>query len=268
MKDIILLFFAYARTGLKIRFQYKLDSVISTFAVFFREAAGIIAMYLALLKFDTINNWNIDELIFLFSLIFITYGIFIVFFMALRDFSDWIKHGDFDRVMLRPRGLLTQLVLCGADWIAALGHGTLGILLFIFSANKVGIQWNLGMAVYYIVIVISGVLIQGAIFLIFSAISIYVVETNSLKEIFYWNMRKFAIYPLSIYNKFIQSILIFVVPFAFVNYFPAQFFLRKADLAAYPQWFMYLSPIVGIGLYIIAYAFWKFSLRYYKSTGN
>lgn len=268
MKDIISLFFAYAKTGIKTRFQYKLDSVISTFAVFFREAAGIIAMYLALLKFDTINSWNIDELIFLFSLIFITYGIFIVFFMALRDFSDWIKHGDFDRVMLRPRGLLTQLVLCGADWIAALGHGTLGILLFIFSANKVGIQWNLGMVVYYIVIVISGVLIQGAIFLIFSAISIYVVETGSLKEIFYWNMRKFAIYPLSIYNKFIQSILIFVVPFAFVNYFPAQFFLRKADIAAYPQWFMYLSPIVGIGLYILAYVFWKFSLRYYKSTGN
>lgn len=268
MKDIISLFFAYAKTGIKTRFQYKLDSVISTFAVFFREAAGIIAMYLALLKFDTINNWNIDELIFLFSLIFITYGIFIVFFMALRDFSDWIKHGDFDRVMLRPRGLLTQLVLCGADWIAALGHGTLGILLFVFSANKVGIQWSLGMAVYYIVIVISGVLIQGAIFLIFSAISIYVVETGSLKEIFYWNMRKFTIYPLSIYNKFIQSILIFVVPFAFVNYFPTQFFLRKADMAAYPQWFMYLSPIVGIGLYIIAYAFWKFSLRYYKSTGN
>ena len=268
MKDIISLFFAYARTGLKTRFQYKLDSVISTFAVFFREAAGIIAMYLALLKFDTINNWNIDELLFLFSLIFITYGIFIVFFMALRDFSDWIKHGDFDRVMLRPRGLLTQLVLCGADWLAAFGHGTLGIILFIISANRVGIQWDFGMAVYYIVIVISGVLIQGAVFLFFSAISFYVVETNSLKEIFYWNMRKFAIYPLSIYNKFIQSILIFVVPFAFVNYFPAQFFLRKADMAAYPAWMMYISPIVGVGLYTLAYAFWRFSLRYYKSTGN
>lgn len=268
MKDIISLFFAYAKTGLKTRFQYKLDSVISTIAVFLREAAGIIAMYLALLKFDTINDWNIDELLFLFSLIFITYGIFIVFFMALRDFSDWIKHGDFDRVMLRPRGLLTQLVLCGADWLAAFGHGALGIILFVISANRVGIEWDLGMAVYYIVVVISGVLIQGAVFLFFSAVSFYVVETGSLKEIFYWNMRKFAIYPLSIYNKFIQSILIFVVPFAFVNYFPAQFFLRKADMAAYPEWMMYISPLVGVGLYTLAYMFWRFSLRYYKSTGN
>ena len=122
--------------------------------------------------------------------------------------------------------------------------------------------------VHYIIAVISGVLIQGAIFLFFSAISFYVLETGSLKEIFYWNMRKFAIYPLSIYNKFIQTILIFVVPFAFVNYFPAQFFLRKADMAAYPEWLMYISPVVGIALYLLAYSFWRFSLRYYKSTGN
>lgn len=268
MRDIASLFFAYAKSGIKTRFQYRLDAFTATLAVFLREAAGIIAMYLALLKFDTINNWNINELMFLFSLIFITYGIFIVFFMALRDFSDWIKHGDIDRVLLRPRGVLTQLVMCGADWLAALGHGTLGILLFIVSANKVGIEWNAVTVIYYIVTIASGVLIQGAVFLFFSAISIYFIETQSLKEIMYWNLRKFAGYPISIYNKFIQTLLIFVVPFAFVNYFPAQFLLRKPDMAAYPEWFMYISPFVGIVLYLLAYAFWKFSMRFYKSTGN
>lgn len=130
-------------------------------------------MYFSLLKFDTINNWNINELMFLFSLIFITYGIFIVFFMALRDFSDWIKHSDIDRVMVRPRGILTQLVLCGADWLAALGHGTLGITLFILSVNNVGVEWNAATILYYVISIASGVLIQGAVFLFFLAISIY-----------------------------------------------------------------------------------------------
>lgn len=265
--EILSLFFAYAKIGLKTRWQYKLDTIVTSLAVFVREAAGLVAMYLALLQFDNINGWHIDELLFLFSLIFITYAIFIVFFMALRDFSDWIKHGDFDRVMLRPRGLLTQLLLCGSDWMAAFGHGSLGIVLFLLSAGRVGIVWNGTMVLYYLVMILSGVLIQGALFLIFSSIAIYVVETQSIKGL-YWNMRSFAIYPISIYNKVIQTILIFVVPFAFVNYFPAQFFLRKPDMAAYPTWFMYLSPVVGVGLWLIAYAFWRFSLRYYKSTGN
>ena len=114
-----------------------------------------------------------------------------------------------------------------------------------------GVEWNAATILYYVISIASGVLIQGAVFLFFSAISIYFIETQSLKEIMYWNLRKFAGYPISIYNKFIQSLLIFVVPFAFVNYFPAQFLLHKPDMATYPGWFMYISPFVGIILYII-----------------
>ena len=268
MKDILQLFFSYAHSGLKSRFQYTADAIISTMAVFFREAGGVAALYLALLKFDTINGWTINEVIFLASILFLTYAIFIMFFMALRDFQDWIKHGDFDRVMLRPRGLLTQLILCGADWLAVLGHGTLGVLLFLLSANSIGIQWNFVNALYYIITIASGVLIQGAVFLFFSSLSFYVIETGRLKELFYWNAREFARYPISIYNRIVQFFMIFLVPFAFVNYFPAQFFLHKPDMAAYPEWCIYLSPLVGVLLYFAAYLFWRYSLRHYKSTGN
>jgi len=62
--------------------------------------------------------------------------------------------------------------------------------------------------------------------------------------------------------------MIYVVPFAFVNYFPAQILLRKPDMDQFPAIFLYLTPVVGLGLYLIAYTFWRFSLRYYKSSGN
>lgn len=81
-------------------------------------------------------------------------------------------------------------------------------------------------------------------------------------------MRKFAGYPISIFSKGIQFLMIYIVPFAFVNYFPAQFLLRKEDMTLYPQYFMYLTPFLGTGMYIIAYLFWRYSLRYYKSSGN
>ncbi len=38
MEDIVSLFFAYAKLGIKTRFQYKLDSVVSSFAVFFQRS--------------------------------------------------------------------------------------------------------------------------------------------------------------------------------------------------------------------------------------
>lgn len=250
------------------RMQYRVDSLVATLAVFLREATSIIVIYLALIEFDQINNWNVNEMLFLFSLLFLTYGIVVVLFADLRDFSCMIREGRFDRLMVRPRGLLFQLISNNADILAAFGHGTLGILLFLLSAGRVGIEWNLVRALYYIAAIIGGVLIQGGVFIFFSALSFYFVETNSIRDIFYWNMRKFAGYPISIYHKVIQGIMIYVVPFAFVNYFPAQFMLRKPDMEAYPQIYMYLSPVVGVVIYLLAYGFWRISVKRYTSTGN
>ena len=48
--------------------------------------------------------------------------------------------------------------------------------------------------------------------------------------------------------------MIYFVPFAFVNYFPALY--------------MYIMPAIGVVMYTGAYIFWRFSVKYYKSTGN
>lgn len=250
------------------RMQYRAESLANALAVFIRESANIIAIYLALLKFDKINGWNVNEMLFLYSILFLTYAFVVSLFADLRQFSDTIREGRFDRLLVRPRSLLLQLILNNADLIASVGHGTLGILLFAISAGKVGIHWNFATILYYIAAIVSGVLIQGGIFIIFSSLCFYFVETNSIQSIFYWNMRKFAGYPISIYHKVIQVILIYIVPFAFVNYFPAQYLLRKADMADYHEIYIYIAPFVGVVVYAIAYLFWRVSVKRYCSTGN
>lgn len=266
--DTLTMFLYYSKVTIKSWFQYKVDAVLRSLAVFLRESTGIIVIYFTLLKFNNINGWNINEMLFLFSLLFITYGILIIFFTGLRDFGSMVQQGDFDRFMLRPRGLLFQIIASNSDWFAAIGHGFLGIALFILSAHKVGVVWNVKTVIYYILAVIGGVLIQGAIFLFFASLNFYFIKTENLREIFYWDMRKFAGYPISIFHKLIQYLLMYVVPFAFVNYFPAQFLLRKADMASYPLFYMYMAPFIGIVLYLLSYVFWRFSVRYYNSTGN
>lgn len=257
----------YAKTTAKAWFQYRVDAVLKSLTVFLREATGIIVIWFTLMKFDSINGWNIYEMLFLFSLLFLTYGIMIIFFTGLRDFGKTVRSGEFDRYILRPRGLLFQIIFVNSDWFAALGHGGLGIALFLLSAWKVGIVWNFGNILYYIFTIVGGVLIQGAVFLTLASLNIYMLQTDSLKELIYWNMRKFAGYPISIFNKVIQILMVYVMPFAFVNYFPAQFLLRKNDMS-YPDFYMFLTPFIGIALYLLAYFFWHFSIRFYKSSGN
>ena len=266
--DTLQLIGVYLKTTAKAWFQYKVDALMRSLAVFLREATGVIVIYLTLLKFDSLNGWNVYEMMFLYSFLFLTYGILIVFFTGLRDFGETVRKGEFDRFILRPRGLLFQIIFVNADWFAAVGHGSLAIVLFVITARRVGVVWKVSTVLYFVFAVIGGVLIQGAIFLFLATLNFYLLETGSLKELVYYNMKKFAGYPISIYHKVIQICMIYVVPFAFVNYFPAQFLLRKPDGDIYPQVYLYLPFFVGLGLYLLAYFFWRYSIRYYKSSGN
>ncbi|MBE5927652.1 MAG: hypothetical protein E7270_11915 [Lachnospiraceae bacterium] len=256
------------KMSFRARLQYRLNTIITTLAVFVRESTNIIVIYLTLLKFGKLNDWNVNEMLFLFSIMYITYAFVVSLFADLRDFSWVIKEGKLDRLLLRPRGILLQLILNNADVMASMGHGVMGITLFVVSANRVGIVWDLHTIIYYTGAIIGGILLQGGTFIIFSSLNFYFTEVNSVREILYWRMRKFSGYPISIFNKIIQFIMIYVVPLAFVNYFPAQYLLRKSDMDNYNEIYMYIAPIVGVAVYLIAYVFWRISIRHYKSSGS
>lgn len=264
----ISLFGVYSKITIKSWFQYKLNACIQSLTVFLREASNVLIIYFTLTKFSNINGWNRNELFFLYSLLYITYAILIIFCTGLRDFDQLIINGTFDRFLLRPRGLLFQVVASNTDWFAALGHGGLGVVLFFVSANKVGIVWDGKTILYYCIAVISGTLIQVSLFLFFATMSFYIVKSQNLREVFYWNVRKFAGYPISIFNRVIQFFLMAIVPFAFVNYFPAQYFLRNRDMQNFPSVFLYLSPLIAAIMVVICYFFWKFSIKRYASSGN
>ena len=233
--DTFALFIHYSLITIKSRFQYKVDAIFRSLAVFLRESASIIIIYFMLLKFENINGWDINELLFLFSFIFFTYGLLILFFTGFRDFENMVNKGSLDRFLLRPRGLVFQIISSNADWFAA---------------------------------IIGGVLIQGALFLFIASLSFTLIKVTNIRNILYWNTRKFAGYPLSIFHGSIQFLLTYIVPFAFVNYFPAQFILRKADLIDFPITYIYIAPCVGFVLYALSYCYWRYSLKFYKSTGN
>ncbi len=268
MNNTIKVMWQYYKMEHKRNMQFPAASLVNVIAVFVRESISILVIYLTLLRFDHINDWNMDEMFFLFSLLFLTYSGVVMLFADMRRFSAFVRDGKFDRIMVRPQGMMIQLISSNADGTAALGHGFLGLVLFVVSANNVGITWNAVNILYYVFTIIGGILIQGAVFVFFSALCFYFVEVQTVRDILYWNTRKFAGYPISIFNKGIQFIMIYMVPFAFVNYFPAQYLLRKPDMAAYPEIYMYIAPFLGIVLYILAYLFFRYSVRYYTSTGN
>jgi ABC-2 type transport system permease protein len=81
------------------------------------------------------------------------------------------------------------------------------------------------------------------------------------------SLRTFVTYPITIYATAIQVVLTVVVPFAFVNFYPAAVLLGK-DGQAFPGWVGWLTPVVGLVMFGLAYRVWMRGIDRYQGAGG
>jgi ABC-2 type transport system permease protein len=141
-------------------------------------------------------------------------------------------------------------------------------LLFVGAARRVHVQWTAWHALFAALSVLGGTLIQASILLVSAAVSFWTIRTTNLRNLIFFNLRRCAGFPLSVYPALLRLLSVYVVPFAFVNYFPAQYLLKKPDGYAFPWIFAYAAPAVGVALFAGALLIWSKGLARYSSAGN
>lgn len=208
----------------KMLVQSKVDFLMGLFGFFFTQVLGIAFLYLIFDKIPSLNGWTLSQLIFIYGFAQIPRGIDHLFtdniwLVAWR----MVVNGDFDRYMLRPMNVFFQII-CEKLQPDAIGELLIGTILIIMSLSK-GIVIVDGVhIVMFIVSVIAGAVIYTSVKLFFASLSFWIKRSGPFLQVAY-EMADFAKYPVEIYSKPIQFILTFVIPFAFVAYFPASYFL-------------------------------------------
>lgn len=243
--------------------QSKVDFLMGLFGFFFTQVLGIAFLYLIFDKIPNLNGWTLSQLIFIYGFAQIPRGIDHLFtdniwLVAWR----MVVNGDFDRYMLRPMNVFFQII-CEKLQPDAIGELLIGTILIIMSLSK-GIVIVDGMhIVMFIVSVIAGAVIYTSIKLLFASLSFWIKRSGPFLQVAY-EMADFAKYPVEIYSKPIQFILTFVIPFAFVAYFPASYFLiQKSALTT-----VGIECLIAVILSILAYSIFKIGISKYESAGN
>ena len=101
-----------------------------------------------------------------------------------------------------------------------------------------------------------------------SVMSFFTVNENPVLDFLLFNVKGFTNYPITIYPKAIQILLTFILPFAFINFYPASLLLGKAVPEGFPAVLPYLTPVVGIICFTLSVLLWNWGLKHYKSTGS
>lgn len=259
----LLLYGKFLKMTMMARMQYKLDTFLLSLAVFVRESVTVVTLWLMLQKVPAINGWTMGQLLFMYSFVFLTYSICILIFTGVRDFEGIAHRGEFDMYLTKPIRPLFQVIARRSDVMATFGHGLLGVVLFVYAANQAGIRFDAAHVGTLLVLLAGGVLLQGGILLFAASLTFWTTKSSEIQNLLFYQMRGFIAYPISIYPTLIRYLLTYVLPFAFVSFYPAQYFY-DSKLSNAGLW----TPAVALIVFTFSLIVWRRGIRRYASTGH
>ncbi|MFQ5559596.1 MAG: ABC transporter permease [Nitrospinota bacterium] len=251
----------------KARVEYRATFLFYLAAILFFYLGQFGLLFVILTRFTEINGWAIGEIAFLYGLLATTQGISAVFFNALNDFEQMVVRGDFDRILIRPLSPLWQIISSKFE-VSTLAHFVIGPGALLYGAKTAGLDWTTGKAFFFLLVVVGGTLILGSIRIAVASVAFWTVRNSSLVRIVVYSSKEFIVYPISIYTRGVQLFLTFVFPIAFINYYPAHVFLGKSAENLLNPSLQFLTPVVGVVLFLVARFLWKTGINNYQGTGS
>ena len=253
------------------RMEYRLNffsDLIVTAITSLVTYAGIWVMFE---NFTDINGWSYYEVVFLYSLNLIAGGVAgFIFYAPMMEMENMIRNGNFDSMLIRPIKPFMN-VICSNFTHTHLVHVLVGVIALVNAGSQIVIQWTIRKILFFIIIALGSWLIQASLMIISGSISFWIIKSSTVVDMMTnprSGIRRFINFPISIYDKFIQVVLTFVIPFAFINYYPCLYLLDK-QAHELNIFYRYATPIIGIVLFIFAYfGVWKNGIKAYQSTGS
>lgn len=265
--EYLSLYMDFIKIKLRVLTEYPAAFWAQSIAKMMGWAADLIIIYLMVWRFESVLSWSAYEVLLLYSLNATAYALAGFFmFNAFGRLSLHIQSGTFDEILTKP--LNPFLYLCFKGFSTGyVGNLISTITAMIYSIVKLDIPMDF-INIFYLIIIITGSsLIHAAVFMFSNIPVFWIIKADALFS-FRWALDEFIRYPISIYDRWIQIMLTFVFPMAFINFYPAQYFLRKSDFLGFSPIFVHLTPVIGIFLFTLAYLFFFIGVRNYKSTGS
>lgn len=264
MKNIIhniQLYLSFFEASLKEVLIYRLDCIAGMISQLLTQLVEVIFIWITFQNTDKLAGWTLEQSLLLYGIMLISIGMVDLCFDSLFDIGPkYIREGDFDKILLRPVHPLISII-GESKAFTAFGYLGLGLFITISMLVKLAIPITFILILKIIFFSIIGAAIIGAINTIFSIASFWTYKSNEVIWTFY-RMYTFTQYPIDIYNGFIKFLITYILPFAFVAYYPTMNYLGM------DKYMIWLSPVIAIVLWIVAVNIWNWALKKYRSTGS
>lgn len=179
----------------------------------------------------------------------------------------YVRTGTLDAVLVRPLGVLPQLLLMDLPVRKAL-RVVFGIAMIGVALALNDVDWTPARVFLMIAAPVAAAVFFGAIFVGTASLAFWWVESGEIGNGFTYGGRDFTSYPITVYSGWFRGLFAYAMGFGFVAYQPSLVLLGRADPLGLPVWAGYSSPLVALLAAMIAAAAWRTGVRHYRSTGS
>lgn len=247
---------------LKSKMSYRADFIISTIGMIFTNIAGFISFWILFSNFPSIDGWSYYEILFLYGFSLISLTPVQCLFDNNWSLRTYVYSGDFIRYCFRPINLFFYFQSEIFD-IKGLGQLAFGIGTIAYSWNKLGLDFTPLILLKLIIFMITSSLIMIAVQNAAAATCFWIQNSFYVLD-FVMSFKDYSKYPITIFSPVFRFIFTFIMPIAFIAYYPSIVILRPDEVPL----LSWLSPFIGILFFFLSYKFWMYGASKYSGTGS
>ncbi len=257
----MVLYIHYFKIQFKSAMQYKGSFVLTCIGQFLVSFNVFLGVYFMFRRFHTVNGYTYGDILLCFGITLMEFSLAEAFARGFDSFSSILSNGMFDRIMVRPRNEILQ-VLGQKIEFTRIGRMLQAVVMFLYGVGKSGVEWDAPKVFAVIFMLLGGTALFSGIFLIYAALCFFTTESLEFMNILTHGAREYGKYPVNIYGKKVLSLCTFMIPYALVQYYPLLYLLDRGNL-----WYIFL-PAGGFLFLVPCYGLWRLGISRYKSIGS
>ena len=184
------------------------------------------------------------------------------FFDNNWNLRHYVYSGDFIKYCFRPINLFFYYISEVFD-IKGVGQFLFGIGTLTYSWQKLQLEISLLIIVKLVIALITASLFMIALMNAAAASCFWIMGSGYIM-VTAFKFKDYAKYPITIFNTVFRFVFTFIIPIAFIAYYPSLFFLRPDNIPL----LAWLSPLLGLLFFYISYKIWMKGAISYNGTGS
>lgn len=256
------LYMHYFTMQIKSQMQYKVSFFLSAFGQFLSAFTFFFGINFVFTRISRVDTFTYEHVLLCYAVVRMSFAIGEMFGGGLTVFSNLLRSGELDRVVVRPRSVILQVLAPNTDF-TRLGMLVQAIVILCYAVPVSGIRWT-GIKIFVLFwMILSGSVLFFCLFLISAAVSFFTIEAMDFMNVFTYGAREFGRFPVSVYGENVLKLLTYAVPIALFQYYPLLYLIDQ-DKGI----FGIIAPMLSLLFAVPSYAFYRFAFSKYQSVGS